>query len=126
LPVKGWIDHGEILLIRKIEEVHLHLPTRLPIENFCIPGNLGGDLQRTAQVRFLLAGTTVTASNVPVGYDPIALTPITKEPHPKTCVSPSHEKVLVAPHHLDCRICRLPFFHCRVRSLRSSTWVHAP
>jgi hypothetical protein len=53
---EGWIDYSEIALVRKIERVHLHLPTGLPRENLCIPGNLGRDLQRSAQVRFLLAG----------------------------------------------------------------------
>jgi hypothetical protein len=42
---KGRIDHSEIPLIREIEEIHLHFPTRLPIEDFCIAGNLGRDLQ---------------------------------------------------------------------------------
>jgi len=53
---KGRIDHGEIPLVREIEEVHLHFPTRLPVEDFCVPGNLGRYLQSAAQVRFLLAG----------------------------------------------------------------------
>ncbi len=53
---KGRIDHGEIPIVREIEEVHLDFPTRLPIEDFCIPGNLGRYLQSAAQVRFLLAG----------------------------------------------------------------------
>jgi hypothetical protein len=53
---KSRVDHGEISLVGKIEEVYLNLPTRLPIEDFCVPGNLGRDLQRAAQIRFLLAG----------------------------------------------------------------------
>ena len=45
---EGRIDHGEIPLVREIEEVHLYFPTRLPIEDFCVPGYLGRDLQGTA------------------------------------------------------------------------------
>jgi hypothetical protein len=55
IPRKGRIDHGEIPLIGEVEEVHLHFPTGLPVKNFCVPCNLGGNLKGTAQVCFLLA-----------------------------------------------------------------------
>ncbi len=44
----GRIDHREIPLVREIEEIHLYFPTRLPIKDFGIPGNLGRDLQSAA------------------------------------------------------------------------------
>src|SRR5258708_20300548 len=56
LPVKVGSITVKFRSSREIEEVHLHFPTRLPIEDFCIPGNLGRYLQSAAQVRFLLAG----------------------------------------------------------------------
>jgi hypothetical protein len=42
------VDYGKVPLVGEVEEVHLHFPTRLPIEDFCIPGHLSGNLKSAA------------------------------------------------------------------------------